>query len=98
MTIAVDVEHFVNDDDAYLHWVVAHPHGLVVNSYKDPSPSYMCVHRATCAHIRTDTNTNWTTTDYSKTCSESASALATWAKEKFGGDLEPCKICKPDLT
>ena len=98
MTNPAGVEQFVDDDDAYLHWVEVNPQGFVVNSDKEPKPSYLRLHRATCAHIRTEANTNWTTTDYIKTCSKSALALATWAKEEVGGNLDPCQFCKPDLT
>lgn len=98
MSTPAGVKRFVNDDDAYLKWIEGNPQGFVVNSYKKPTPSYLLLHRATCPHIRTETNTNWTTTGYIKTCSRSVATLASWAEKEIGGNLEPCKICKPDLT
>ena len=98
MTNASEFNLFIDDDEGYLRWIEVNPEGFVVNSYKKPNPSYLVLHRATCAHICSEANTNWTTTDYLKVCSPSVSALASWAEKEVGGSLEPCQVCKPDLT
>ncbi|QDV36919.1 hypothetical protein [Tautonia plasticadhaerens] len=91
-------EQFINDDEGYLRWLGEHPHGLVVNSHRAPTSSYLILHRASCEHINIPERTNWTTTGYIKTCSTDLAALAEWGGRATGGALIPCGACKPPMT
>jgi hypothetical protein len=41
-----DMEHFVDDDPAYLSWLAAHPDSFVINTTRMPSAAYLMLHRA----------------------------------------------------
>jgi hypothetical protein len=88
---------FVNDDEGYVRWLEANPHGFVVNSHRRPVGSYLMLHRATCKHIQPPAQTNFTTNDYIKTCANDQTSLTEWAAREVGGSLKACKACKPDL-
>jgi hypothetical protein len=70
---------FIKEDDEYLRWLDENPVGWVVNANRRPVPSYLIVHRATCAHISTDERENWTTNQYIKICSHEYDELKDWA-------------------
>lgn len=91
------VTQFVDDEDGYLGWLEANPNGSVVNSDRNPKPTYLILHRASCKFINSPNKSNWTTTGYIKTCSTDISALSRWAREEFGGELKPCGACKPGI-
>ena len=95
MRQSTDHEQFVDDDEGYLRWIKDHPNGLVVNSNRSPSSSYIVLHRASCKQVNTPNRANWTTTGYIKTCSTDLASLADWARRETGGEVAPCKICKP---
>lgn len=42
---------FDYDDGSYLAWLVVHPDGFVVNSYRRPIPDYLILHRSTCKSV-----------------------------------------------
>lgn len=88
-------EQFVNDDEGYLNWLQANPHGLVINSHRRPVSNYLMLHRTSCKHIKPPAHTNFTTTAFIKTCSNEVSALVEWARTETGGELKSCGICKP---
>lgn len=90
------VSRFIDDDDAYLQWISAHPSGFVVNCARKPKSNYLMLHRASCSHLTTPTVSNWTN-DYIKVCSEDARALQHWAATTTAGELSPCQVCKPDM-
>lgn len=85
---------FVNDDDGYLQWVQAHPHGYVANV---DSPQYVKdypkVHRATHEAVTTSRRGNYTTKQYRKACSLDLATLEAWAKATFHKRLTRCKLC-----
>jgi len=35
------MDRFDHHDDGYLRWIEAHPSGLVINCYPDPSTDYL---------------------------------------------------------
>ena len=84
---------FVDDDAAYFTWLPAHPEGLVVNCYRNPTPSYLMLHRATCHHIQ-----RWdgrrSTCDYIKVCADAEGDLREWAAT-VGGVPTRCRSCQP---
>src|SRR5271165_6643172 len=98
MSAQTGFEQFVNDDEGYVRWLTDNPRGFVVNSHRRPVSTYLNLHRASCNHIRPPAYTNFTTTDYIKTCSTEVAALAEWARREVGGDLDPCGICKPVIN
>jgi len=87
---------FVNDDDGYNSWLQENPSGFVVNSERSPKSSYLILHKAACRHINSSARSNWTTTDYIKTCSNDVSKLEAWALQRTGGSLQCCGACKPE--
>jgi len=97
MSAQTGFEQFVNDDAGYLRWLTENPRGFVVNSHRRPVSHYLKLHRASCKHIKPPAYTNFTTTDFIKTCSKEVAALAEWARTAVGGDLNPCGICKPPI-
>jgi hypothetical protein len=86
------VEHFVDDDPAYLGWAADHPSGYVINTDRNPSAAYLMLHRANC-HTVTGVPAKGSTftCDYSKVCG-SREELEAFAVE-LGGNLKPCGIC-----
>ena len=89
------VDIFINDDKAYLQWLIKNPNGFIINSFLHPSKDYLILHRSSCWSIRTTKRTNWTTTGFIKVCSGDKENLSNWADKEVGGELQPCKICKP---
>jgi hypothetical protein len=87
---------FIDDDRSFIRWRDTHPHGYIVNHEREPKPTYLKLHRATCATLagafpfRGD---NWTTA-YAKTCGDDLAELRRWART-VGGDLDPCGTCAP---
>jgi hypothetical protein len=88
---------FIQDDEAYLHWIDQNPSGFVVNAYRRPTPAYLVLHRAICPHVSTAVRTNWTTTQYIKICSADLDELQLWAKRDVGGEVRVCGFCCKDL-
>ena len=88
---------FIEEDEAYLHWIDENQSGFVVNAYRRPSPAYLVLHRAVCPQISTVTRTNWTTKQYIKVCSTDLDQLKAWAQREVDGDLRPCGFCCKDL-
>lgn len=86
---------FINDDKGYLRWLAENPAGYVVNSFRTPTSNYLKLHRASCKHVNTGIENNWTTTGYIKTCSTDPAALDGWAVGATGSGVSPCGICKP---
>lgn len=85
----------INDDDAYLRWLETNPDGFVLNTRNPPSPDYVMLHRAKCLDISTPKRSNWTTTGYLKVCSNDIAELEGWIAQTTGGQMTPCKRCKP---
>jgi hypothetical protein len=89
------VQVFRDDDAGYLAWIHQHPDGFVVNAERHPSPSYLMLHRAQCAHIaRASQQGRWTVA-YVKICASAVAELERWASTVVGGRLQPCRWCAP---
>ena len=74
---------FWDDEDAYLTWVHANQDGYVVNCDKACVMSmYPMIHRAIHKSMWTPKRKNYTTGDYFKVCSRSASDLGVWAANR----------------
>jgi hypothetical protein len=89
--------HFRDDDDAYLGWLAAYPRGHVINCYREPTRSYLVLHRATCETVRgrPACGETWTCGDYSKVCAADMSTLNRWALEKLNALPTLCPLCRP---
>jgi hypothetical protein len=88
---------FIEEDEAYLHWIDQNRAGFVINAQRRPAPTYLILHRAICSRISSAARTNWTTRQYIKICSAHLDQLQAWARREIGGDLKPCSFCCRDL-
>jgi len=87
---------FIDNDRSYLNWISANHTGLVVNCDRKPRANYLKLHCATCRWITgKPTNGKRWTTDYIKVCSLNRYELEAWARERVGGQLQPCGHCNP---
>ena len=94
---------FKGDEGGYMAWLNAHPHGFVVNSQKKIIPSYLVLHRASCAHISKYTEKarppgGFTERQYIKICAPTINKLRTWVKKNGrpdGSFSKECGLCKP---
>ena len=87
------METFQDDEAGYLRWLDANPGKFVLNTYRNPRPSYLRLHRATCRSI-TGTPANgssWTKT-YVKRCGTQAE-LENYATRDVGGEVQNCPTC-----
>lgn len=79
------MEVFSNDDEGYRKWLAENPNGYVVNTYTNPSPDYMMLHRANCQNgILSHQHSN-PTQDYKKWCSLERFELLEGVLEAAGG-------------
>jgi hypothetical protein len=85
---------FDNDEQGYLRWVEANPHGFVINAPKSGSGFPYMLHKATCGSITTSKQTNYTTTDFKKICSLNREELVVWG-DNDSDDFRLCALCKP---
>jgi len=98
MRLVESIQVFMDNDSAFLQWVLDNPCGFVVNCYEKPSPKYLILHTAKCKTIRRlvkrDGNwvSNWTK-PFIKVCSTDITQLEEWAKTQVGGELQPCGVC-----
>lgn len=88
---------FLDDETGYLQWLEEHADGLVLNSYRDPSPSYFPLHRTTCRTIR-ERNSAMSpgafTKDYIKICALDHATLLDWIRERGGESFTDfCSKC-----
>jgi hypothetical protein len=78
------VKEFDNDDD-YFQWLADNPNAFVLNTWRPSSPSYMCLHRASCRHISEPTHENgpggFTERRYVKIGATEIESLREWAAE-----------------
>jgi hypothetical protein len=96
--VATDAELavFSDDEDGYLAWLAEHPDGYVLNSYRNPSASYLKLHRAACGRIQgaPPRGTTWTR-PYIKVCADSRPVVEAWALATTAGSVSPCGWCLP---
>ena len=87
------METFQDDDSGYLTWLASHPDGFVLNSYRNPRPSYLRLHTASCRNINgiPANGARWTAT-YVKRCG-TREELEEFARRKVGGDVWVCPTC-----
>jgi hypothetical protein len=83
---------FQDDETGFVNWRDGHPDGYIVNSERNPKPSYLVLHRATCRHLTSPNPLRWTK-DYIKFCSLGRADLEDWARGDVGGEVSFCPTC-----
>jgi len=81
---------FASDDAGYIAWLAQHPTGWVINAKRNPSASYVKLHRADCATISELQHgySRWTTGEYIKICAEHRPELERWARSHLGCSVQ----------
>ena len=98
------VQVFDNDDVAYLDWISKNQRGFVVNGRSEFDPSYLVLHRATCATVTAypDMDENpggFTERAYVKYCGESREELEEFLSGLSGNKppfSKKCGLCNPN--
>lgn len=76
---------FDGDDTAYQEWLTQNPTGVVLNSWRAISPSYMVLHRAYCPTVRPDSGITkpggFTERKYIKICAAEVADLRHWVRQ-----------------
>lgn len=88
------MEEIQDNDQTYFDWLTAHPEGFVVNSYRNPTTTYMVLHRSTCHHIQRWEGHTSTCGDYKKVVADDVADLHQWASDRQG-TLKACRTCQP---
>jgi hypothetical protein len=88
-------------DAPYLHWLVDHPQGFVVNARRNVEQGDMVAHTAGCPHIRSLRNTRgaegFTTGSWVKFCGTDLAALLRYAlasRRSTHAIIRRCKGCE----
>lgn len=90
---------FDDGDAPYTRWLHDHPRGLVLNSRRQPVPSYMVLHRSVCTTIkkaaRQSDESPFTAHGYIKVCADDLADLVTWIGQRGGsGFSKRCSLCR----
>lgn len=90
---------FRDEDDRYLAFL-ADPRnrdGFILNTLRQPSASYLALHRAACHSVQGHpaNGRRWTTGVYCKLWSADAGELQEWAARELQGVPKPCGLCRP---
>lgn len=87
---------FKHNEQAYLDWLGAHPHGFIVTTHFAVRPDYLVLHRPNCTFIseyRANTSFGgFTSNGYLKVASESIQDLLLWIRPY--GATTFSKLCK----
>jgi hypothetical protein len=83
---------FKDDDDGFFAWLAQNPDGYVINSERNPKPSYLMLHHPSCRHFKSSNALHWTR-DYIKFCSPDRTGLEEWASGTVGGEVKLCRSC-----
>lgn len=81
---------FKDDDSGFLAWITSNPDGYLLNTERNPKPSYLVLHRSGCPHFKGD-SPNWTKA-YIKFCSQDIGELNDWAASSVG-EASSCPSC-----
>jgi hypothetical protein len=92
-TLPDEITLFRDDDEGFFDWLDERPDGFFINCERNPSQTYLVLHRPDCAHFKGDrSHVNWTK-DYIKLCSENRAALEAWTTEALGDTAEVTTLC-----
>ncbi len=91
---------FDDNDSEYLAWLQANPHGYVVNTRAGYSPSYMVLHRSSCATVNPASTSSeagaFTERGYIKICGTALEPLRALVKalgSQSGSFSAECSKC-----
>jgi hypothetical protein len=90
--LAPGITSFRDDDGGFFAWLEGNPDGYVINSERNPKPTYLVLHRPSCPHFKGGTELHWTK-DYVKFCSPDRRDLEEWAAGTVGGEVTLCRTC-----
>ena len=92
---SLDVRVFRDDESGYFAWLSTHPSGFVLNAARNPAPSYLILHRATCRTIsgRSTRGGPWTGS-YIKICGDDELHIAAWTGLHVGAAPTRCGVCE----
>lgn len=84
---------FIDDDTGYERWLAANPDQFVINTPRNPTPTNIVLHRATCRTINgtPSRGLRWTA-DFIKFCG-TRNELEMYARTQIGGTARPCQLC-----
>lgn len=78
-------QEFVREEQQYLNWLHAHPHGYVINTERSRNPNYMVLHHAWCRSMsqlsRNAAPGGFTERDYIKVCASDLASLRDWVRQ-----------------
>jgi hypothetical protein len=83
---------FQDNDDGLFDWVEAHPDGYIINTERNPKPSFLVLHHGECRHLK-DAPGVERTRNFVKVCSDDRSELEEWALDTVGGEVTLCRTC-----
>jgi hypothetical protein len=86
------------DEAWYMQWIERNPDGYVLNTARpNPKPDYIVLHRTTCRSISrlTKNQQRFTGGSYMKVGSNDRREIERWARERTGGRVTECPLCKP---
>jgi hypothetical protein len=83
---------FRDDDEGFFDWLEANPDAFFINTYRNPKPEYLVLHRPQCPHFKGGESLHWTK-DYVKVCSTDRDVLEGWAAKVVGGEVTLCRSC-----
>jgi hypothetical protein len=83
---------FRDDDGAFFDWLEENPEGYFINTERNPSPTFLVLHRSQCPHFKGGGDVHWTKNTV-KVCSDAQAALEEWAANTVGGEVTLCRSC-----
>jgi len=83
---------FQDDDDGLFEWAEAHADGYIINTERNPKPSFLVLHHGACRHLK-DARGVERTTNFVKVCSDERNELEGWALDTVGGEVTLCRTC-----
>lgn len=85
---------FKDDDAGFVAWIKSNQDGYLLNTYRNPSPKYVVLHRATCPSFKRNQGEHWTKS-YLKICATDPNELCSWMERKISPETTPtpCKRC-----
>ena len=99
----MDATVFNYDEAGYQQWLLDHPVGYVLNSYRKPRAGYLPLHTASCHTIREYRQfagtPAFTGGNYIKVCADTPAALLEWVVRAGAMNFTVCcSSCKPDIS
>jgi hypothetical protein len=85
---------FIDSEEGYRSWVQENPRGFVLNTLRNPAPSYLMLHKASCRTISGDpARGEYWTKDYAKVCTTRREEVESWVRTQLGKFASACQPC-----